>query len=72
MNLKIDYKFNIFNHARVEYEEQLTQSYKFITSDMAIGHTLTLDYLCIIADLLTGYNEMSCLGYFSHMRHFQY
>lgn len=72
INMTTDYKFDIFIDARVMYDEMLTHAYGFITTNQAEKRSHNLLYLCIIADYLTAYNELSTLGYFCRMKHFNY
>lgn len=61
----------IFASCRVSLDDQITEALEFIRHNTAMGRHLTLGYLCLIAEFLTAYNELSNLSFFAKTKHFK-
>lgn len=60
----------IFASCRVHLDDQITEALEFIRHNIAMGRHLTLGYLCLIAEFITAYNELSNLSFFAKTKHF--
>lgn len=60
----------IFSLCRVTLDDQITEALEFIRHSKKIGHHLSLGYLCLIAEFITAYNELSNLSFFAKTKHF--
>lgn len=60
----------IFALCRVTLDDQITEALEFIRHNIAMGRHLSLKYLCLIAEFITAYNELSNLSFFAKTKHF--
>ena len=60
----------IFSLCRVTLDDQITESLEFIRHCKSMGSHLSLSYLCLIAEFITAYNELSNLSFFAKTKHF--
>lgn len=61
---------NIFAYARVLLGDDLNENVKFILRSINIGHQISIDYLKMVADNLTAFNEICPYSHFLHARFF--
>lgn len=61
----------IFSSCRSLLDDQITESLDLVRLSMANNQQLTLEYLCVIAEYLTAYNELSNLSFFVKTIHFK-
>ena len=52
-------------------DDRITEAVEFISHNIAIGRHLSLRYLCLIAEYITAYNELSNLSFFVKTTHFK-
>lgn len=70
----MDYKqqyMDIFACARVLLGDELDDNVKYISRHMSNGHRCCIEYLKMVADALTAYNEMYPYSHFLHARFFE-
>lgn len=60
----------IFSLCRVTLDDQIIESLEFIRHCKAMGRHLSLRYLCLIAEYITAYNELSNLSFFVKTKYF--
>lgn len=60
----------IFSLCRVTLDDQIIEALKFIRSCKKEKIYLSLRYLCLIAEYITAYNELSNLSFFAKTKHF--
>lgn len=60
----------IFSLCRVTLDDQIIESLEFIRHNIAMGRHLSFGYLCLIAEFITAYNELSNLSFFAKTKHF--
>ena len=63
MKYSLNY-FDIFASQRSALDDKLTEFYRFISMGKNNGHTHSWEYLSLVADYLTAYNELSRLCIF--------
>ena len=61
------YYFNIFASPCYKMRQALEEDYKII----ALGAGCSLEFLSMVADHLTAYNELACTRVFFHIRYFE-
>lgn len=69
----MDYKeqyMDIFAYTRVLIGYDLEENVKFILRSISNGHQFSIEYLKMVADNLTAYNEMCPYSHFLHARFF--
>lgn len=70
MNYTHEY-MNIFIHARSQVREKLEEAYQHMTDAQLWQHYVGWDYISLVAELLTSYNELSPLHLFWRMKDFK-
>ena len=61
----------IFFSCRALLDDQITECLEFIRLRQKMGHHLSLGYLCLTAELITAYNELSNLSFFATTKYFK-
>ena len=64
---KWNYYFKILATPRYKMREELEEDYKII----ALGACTTIEFLCMVADHLTAYNELAVCPVFFRIRTFR-
>lgn len=62
---------SVFNIQRVQLDEDLTRFYSLMSVSKTVGHHHSWNYLSIVADALTAYNELCDLDFFVTMKYFE-
>lgn len=62
---------DVFNTQRVQLDDELTQYYDFMSMFKTIKHHSSWNYISIVADALTAYNELCGLNFFVTMKFFK-
>lgn len=61
---------SVFNTQRVQLDEELTQFYVFMSMCKTNRHHHSWNYISIVVDALTAYNELCDLDFFVSMKFF--
>lgn len=70
MEYSLNY-LDIFASQRSALEDNLTEFYRFISMGKNNGHPHSWEYLSLVANYLTAYNELSRLNFFVKMNLFK-
>lgn len=62
---------DVFHTQRVQLDDELTNYYDFMSMCKTINHHHSCNYISIVANALTAYNELSGLDFFVTMKFFK-